>query len=176
MSNDTPDIFKLPAVLDLAAADDFLDAMRHRVDNGALLRMDASAVETLTFPCVQVILATLRNHTGTSIENPSSAFVEAFADLALDFGGARQTDGAQSSPETLAQPPATAQPPAAQPESLESSPVPDQPVDESPMTKRILTIDDSKTMRDMLNVTLTDAGFEVLQAVDGQDGLRVLGE
>ena len=44
------------------------------------------------------------------------------------------------------------------------------------MAKRILTIDDSKTMRDMLMLTLADAGFDVLQAVDGQDGLDVLGD
>ena len=43
------------------------------------------------------------------------------------------------------------------------------------MTKRILTIDDSKTMRDMLMLTLSNSGFEVLQAVDGLDGLDVLG-
>ena len=42
------------------------------------------------------------------------------------------------------------------------------------MAKRILTIDDSKTIRDMLRLTLVDAGFEVLQAVDGQDGCDVL--
>lgn len=42
------------------------------------------------------------------------------------------------------------------------------------MPKRILTIDDSKTMRDMLMLTLADAGFDVLQAVDGEDGLNVL--
>ena len=40
--------------------------------------------------------------------------------------------------------------------------------------KRILTIDDSRTMRDMLRMTLVDAGYEVMQAVDGQDGLDVL--
>ena len=44
------------------------------------------------------------------------------------------------------------------------------------MAKRILTIDDSKTIRDMLLFTLADAGFEVLQAVDGQHGLDVLGD
>ena len=44
------------------------------------------------------------------------------------------------------------------------------------MAKRIMTIDDSKTMRDMLMLTLSDAGFDVLQAVDGQDGLDVLGD
>lgn len=42
------------------------------------------------------------------------------------------------------------------------------------MAKRILTIDDSKTMRDMLMLTLAEAGFDVVQAVDGQDGLDVL--
>jgi two-component system, chemotaxis family, chemotaxis protein CheY len=42
------------------------------------------------------------------------------------------------------------------------------------MAKRILTIDDSKTIRDMLMLTLADAGFDVLQAVDGKDGLDVL--
>ena len=42
------------------------------------------------------------------------------------------------------------------------------------MAKRILTIDDSKTIRDMLLLTLNEAGFEVLQAVDGLDGLDVL--
>lgn len=42
------------------------------------------------------------------------------------------------------------------------------------MTKRILTIDDSRTIRDMLNLTLSEAGYEVLTAVDGQDGIAVL--
>ncbi len=42
------------------------------------------------------------------------------------------------------------------------------------MTKQILTIDNSRTIRDMLNLTLSEAGFEVLQAVDGQDGIDVL--
>ncbi|HEY4406458.1 MAG TPA: response regulator [Xanthobacteraceae bacterium] len=40
--------------------------------------------------------------------------------------------------------------------------------------KRILTIDDSRTMRDMLRMTLANAGYVVIQAVDGLDGLDVL--
>jgi two-component system chemotaxis response regulator CheY len=51
-----------------------------------------------------------------------------------------------------------------------------QQTDVTAMSKRILTIDDSKTMRDMLLLTLTDAGFEVLQGVDGEDGIAVLGD
>ena len=40
--------------------------------------------------------------------------------------------------------------------------------------RTILTIDDSRTMRDMLRLALGGAGFNVVQAVDGQDGLKVL--
>ena len=43
------------------------------------------------------------------------------------------------------------------------------------MTTRVLTVDDSKTMRDMLAVTLRTAGYDVLQAENGQEGLDVLG-
>ena len=42
------------------------------------------------------------------------------------------------------------------------------------MSKIILTVDDSRTMRDMLAMALSDAGFNVVQAVDGEDGLAVL--
>jgi two-component system, chemotaxis family, chemotaxis protein CheY len=42
------------------------------------------------------------------------------------------------------------------------------------VSKTILTVDDSRTMRDMLLMALTDAGFRVVQAVDGEDGLQVL--
>lgn len=42
------------------------------------------------------------------------------------------------------------------------------------MTKKVLTVDDSRTMRDMLKLALLNAGFEVSQAVDGMDGLEVL--
>ena len=42
------------------------------------------------------------------------------------------------------------------------------------MTKTVLTIDDSRTMRDMLMMALVDAGYHVIQAVDGIDGLETL--
>ena len=42
------------------------------------------------------------------------------------------------------------------------------------MMQTILTVDDSRTMRDMLRMALAEAGFNVLQAVDGVDGLEVL--
>ncbi|MBJ7535931.1 response regulator [Rhodomicrobium vannielii ATCC 17100] len=43
------------------------------------------------------------------------------------------------------------------------------------MAKRVLTVDDSKTMRDMVAFTLKNAGFDVVEAEDGQKGLSVLG-
>jgi two-component system chemotaxis response regulator CheY len=43
------------------------------------------------------------------------------------------------------------------------------------MSKLILTVDDSRTMRSMLKVALEKEGFEVVQAEDGVHGLEVLG-
>lgn len=39
---------------------------------------------------------------------------------------------------------------------------------------RVLTVDDSRTILAMLHHTLTGAGFDVLQAEDGEKGLDVL--
>jgi len=43
------------------------------------------------------------------------------------------------------------------------------------MAKRVLTVDDSKTMRDMVSFTLRKAGFDVNEAEDGAKALTVLG-
>jgi len=40
--------------------------------------------------------------------------------------------------------------------------------------KKILAVDDSKTMRDMVKFTLQSSGFEVTQAEDGKHALDVL--
>jgi two-component system chemotaxis response regulator CheY len=40
------------------------------------------------------------------------------------------------------------------------------------MPKRILTVDDSATMRQMVKMTLTPAGYEVVEAEDGSKGLQ----
>jgi two-component system, chemotaxis family, chemotaxis protein CheY len=42
------------------------------------------------------------------------------------------------------------------------------------MTKTILTVDDSRTMREMLRIALADAGYNVVQAEDGVHGMEVL--
>ncbi len=42
------------------------------------------------------------------------------------------------------------------------------------MTLSVLAVDDSRTIREMIKLTLDDAGYSTLLAEDGQDGLEVL--
>ena len=99
-----------------------------------------------------------------SIERPSAAFVGAFEDLGLEWPNDNQpNDDSGSDCDVSASTDESECDPSDQPQTSELT-----------MTKRILTIDDSKTIRDMLMLTLSDAGFEVLQAVDGQDGVDML--
>jgi len=42
------------------------------------------------------------------------------------------------------------------------------------MAKRVLTVDDSRTMREMVAFTLRKAGYEVQEAEDGQKAIAVL--
>lgn len=42
------------------------------------------------------------------------------------------------------------------------------------MAKRIITVDDAATMRKMITFTLKSAGYEVVEAGDGEEAMRVL--
>lgn len=42
------------------------------------------------------------------------------------------------------------------------------------MKKQILIVDDSTSVREVVKMTLVEAGYEVIEAVDGQDGLEKL--
>jgi len=44
------------------------------------------------------------------------------------------------------------------------------------MLKRVMTVDDSVTVRQVLKTTLSAAGYEVVEASDGQDALEKLSE
>ncbi len=157
---------KLPPVLDLAAAEAFLAAVREHLDQSPRLTLDGSGIESLTLPCIQIILAARNSYGEVFVENPSNAFVAAFEDLGLDWAELSPTDDAESE-----QPAAAPEAPAVPAAEAASPPA---PAEQPSMAKRILTIDDSKTIRDMLMLTLAEAGFDVIQAVDGQDGLDML--
>jgi two-component system chemotaxis response regulator CheY len=173
MNGDAGAAFKLPAVLNLAAAESFLTSVQQHAADPAPLRVDAAEVETLTLPCVQIMLAASRSHGRISVVNPSPEFLSAFADLGIDL--ARDFDCVQEEMPEQEQPAEMQTLPEGQSGTpVETSDTELQPMNGCAMSKRILTIDDSKTMRDMLMLTLAEAGFDVLQAVDGQDGLDVL--
>ena len=161
MDEDKADaVLKLPRTLDFAAAESFLETMRSRLQENPRLRIDASGVEVLTVPCIQIILSALQTYEEIVLQNPSAEFVNAFQDLGIDCShrAAGEIEPVATTPDVPTEPVSDV--------SL--------PSEDSAMSKRILTIDDSKTIRDMLMLTLAEAGFEVLQAVDGQDGLDVL--
>jgi two-component system, chemotaxis family, chemotaxis protein CheY len=196
----------LPPTLDLAAAEEFLATIRAKAVGDLPLELDASRVEVITLPCAQIIVSAAGSHSQLAIRRPSEPFVKAFVDLGLSWPGDQEAVAASDlePPEQpladqfegliedggadgLAGESQAAAPVDGQSESADQSmtdggvpPQTDasgqQQTDAPAMSKRILTIDDSKTMRDMLLLTLTDAGFEVLQGVDGEDGLAVLGD
>ena len=149
---------KLQPVLDLAAGRVLLDELKAKLAAGGPLCLDASGVEVLALPGVQIVLAAIRTKPKVSVVAPSAAFVAAFADHGISWDREAAASGADQPPE------------------VEAAAVAGKPAANAPSAmKRILTIDDSKTMRDMLMLTLSSNGFEVLQAVDGLDGLDVLG-
>lgn len=43
------------------------------------------------------------------------------------------------------------------------------------MSKKIMVVDDSQTVRQQVGMALTQAGFGVVEAVDGQDGMEKIG-
>ena len=47
-------------------------------------------------------------------------------------------------------------------------------MDQTPI--RVLAVDDSRTIRDMVALTLRRAGFDAATAQDGEEGLRVFGD
>jgi two-component system chemotaxis response regulator CheY len=158
-------LVKLPSILDLAAASSLQEAALRALAASGRLRLDASQVEVMLVPCLQLVLAAMRS-ANVSVEQPSQAFESAFADLGFDFQvlAAAATTMPVSAPQ--------AEPQVAAPAESAADLMP--PPETGTGIVRILTIDDSKTMRDMLMLTLADAGFDVLQAVDGQDGVDLL--
>lgn len=207
---------KLPAVLDFAAAESFLHTMTDATHQEDGVRLDASEVRAITFSCVQILLAAMKDcGDRLMIERPSDEFLRTFNELALDallepslakdsvsqaeaMPAPAEDAPASSSIASVPTPspveatpveaqaievpvvdvaPASAAPadePSPPPEPLPEQVSATDDFEEAAMSKRILTIDDSRTIRDMLMVTLSGAGFNVQQANDGQEGIDVL--
>jgi two-component system, chemotaxis family, chemotaxis protein CheY len=180
----------LPAVVDLAAANTLLATLRQKLAADQSCRLDASNVEKLMLPGIQVVLAATKSSAKIQVVNPSASFCAAFEDAGLSFVRSDATQPAQAPVQEEVQAPAQEQMESKAPDQVSDvaaqsdlnaaapEPQPSQeiaaPSDEPRPPKRILTIDDSRTMRDMLRMTLVDAGYVVIQAVDGMDGLDVL--
>jgi two-component system chemotaxis response regulator CheY len=197
-TEDTQDMeptIMLPAVVDLAAANTLLATLRERLAAGRDCRLDASQVETLMLPGIQVVLAATRSSEKVEVVDPSLSFCGAFQDAGLTWIRAAGPPPVQDQVENAAPAqvpeqvtaPAECQASDQSPEPVQNVDPPPDPIMAAPelapsapielpavTAKRILTIDDSRTMRDMLRMTLVDAGYVVLQAVDGLDGLDVL--
>jgi two-component system, chemotaxis family, chemotaxis protein CheY len=142
-------------------AKDLTARLKQRVGAGQKVWLNAAKVESLGLAGIQVILAAFKPPGSVWVVDPSAPFARAFADHGLPW---------DHKPEPV---PAAKAPPQFKPERpAAAATVPTEAA--PPMGKRILTIDDSKTMRDMLMLTLSGQGFDVLQAVDGQDGIDVL--
>ncbi len=176
-------IIKLQPILDLDAGQALLGELKGKLASGEPLCIDASGVEVMSLPGVQIMLAAIRGKSKVSVVSPSPVFVAAFTDIGISWDSEAAASGADQPPaiEAEAAPaaapaPEAAEPPAPAEPAAEAAPPAAAALEPGAMPmKRILTIDDSKTMRDMLMLTLSTNGFEVLQAVDGLDGLDVLG-
>ena len=140
--------------------------------------VDAFAAYGLEYPVAEVSTS---QPAQVSAPDPSPASVA--APPAEDVSEAAPAEDVSAVPVTEAATPPAAEPGESSPPATEASQrSPAGPADEGQAegeavaAKTILTIDDSRTMRDMLKMALGGAGFTVIQAVDGQDGLNALAQ
>ncbi len=164
-SNDT-DMVKLPPVLDLGGG---RRLSRYTAEPACRTSLPASMRRPSRRLRCRACRSSWRRceHTSAFRSSALRGFVSAFHDLGLIAASVCQTTWPMSDAGGV--PRTGRRSPQIQAPSAATAPCRRR---KHPMTKRILTIDDSKTIRDMLMLTLADAGFEVLQAVDGQDGAR----
>ena len=176
---DGPIILDLPATLEATSAVAFI-AELSKLPATAAIGLNAAAVTAISPGYLQILISAFKTFPRLAVCDASSAFAEAFAGWGIAYPQA-----APAVALTVAAAPSVA--PGGETECAGSIPAEafDPPADEvsdggpplaleEPVAKTILTIDDSRTMRDMLNMTLSEAGFVVVQAVDGVDGLNAL--
>ncbi len=79
---------KLPRELDLLAAESLKETLLAELDEGEGLLLDASDVERVSTPCIEVLVSAQKTCVATSqsfqISNSSQVLVDAFNALGLD--------------------------------------------------------------------------------------------
>jgi two-component system, chemotaxis family, chemotaxis protein CheY len=204
MTQNPPRIFDLPPTLHDADSALALVAELRKLPVTDEIHLNAAVVTSISPVYLQILVSSFKTLPRLSVLEASAAFSDAFAGYCLAYpqalpqidddvpvAPAERPPGMESEPAPDQPLPAMAVPEHA--EAAEAGPVnpPSPTADSSAVSgggnqtdgadmpnaaapRTILTIDDSRTMRDMLKMALGGAGFTVLQAVDGQDGLNVL--
>ncbi len=181
----TAKILGLPAALDAESAAALITQL-NALQPADEIRLNAAAVTALSPGYLQILVSAFKTFQHLSVSDVSAELADAFAGYGVaypqaapisdDFGSADAPDADQASDAPVFEPaPAPEAEPEPEPEA-EPEPEPEVAAAPEPATKTVLTIDDSRTMRDMLNMALSGAGFTVVQAVDGQDGLTRLAQ
>jgi two-component system chemotaxis response regulator CheY len=185
-------ILDLPATLDAETAKALI-AQMSALPPADEVSLDAAAVQAISPGYLQVLVSAFKTFSRLSVINASAEFVDAFAAYGIAYPQASAAsveispavapkadpagEAPASAPEAMLEPePVAMTPEAASAPEVMSEPEPVAAVTPEAAAKTVLTIDDSRTMRDMLNMALSGAGFTVVQAVDGQDGLTRLAQ
>jgi two-component system chemotaxis response regulator CheY len=181
-------VFDLPPEIDAAGAAALIADMI-KLPQANAISLNAAAVSSVSLGYLQILISAFKTFPKLTVSAASAEFAEAFGGYGIAYPFAAPADAAADSdlkaietmPEAApieAAPVEAAAPPLV-PDAAASDPAravhgeSDSEADAG-APRTILTIDDSRTMRDMLRLALGGAGFTVVQAVDGQDGLKVL--
>jgi two-component system chemotaxis response regulator CheY len=155
----------LPSTLDELAARAFLMEM-NALPRDRAINLDAANVTTLSPGYLQILASAFKSFSTIGVIDPTVPMLEAFSACQIVLPPAIEC-GNKTKREHVIRDEASV--------AVERvAPVLSAPEATAAQPKTILTIDDSRTMRDMLKMTLGNAGFSVVQAVDGEDGLNAL--
>lgn len=196
-------ILELPATLDADAAGALIARMS-KLSAASEIHLDATAVTAVSPGYLQILISAFKTFPQLSLCNASAELTDAFAGYGIDYpqsaslpgaaaagimaapatkSGAAEMGAVSAPAEASVREPAATLQPMSEPMPIglpDSGPAPETVAASGPAVAvaglTILTIDDSRTMRDMLKMALSGAGFTVVQAVDGQDGLNVLAQ
>ena len=191
-------VFDLPPEIDAAGAAALIADMI-KLPQANAISLNAAAVSSVSLGYLQVLVSAFKTFPKLTVSAVSAEFAEAFGGygIAYPFVEPAVVDApaaqievpaiVETMPDAMpveaalieAAPPVEAVAPPLVPAALAAEPAPAMQAEnvseaDAGAPRTILTIDDSRTMRDMLRLALGGAGFTVVQAVDGQDGLKVL--